>query len=749
MNYIDEFRKFISGQYLYTGVRLTLAAIIPCIIFQHYGVLAEMIVFPLGTLLIGSIDNPGPPHRRRSTLVIAIATCFLVICLTGFLRQEPIIIFLELLIFGMFFSLIGVYGHRANSIGTIALLVLVFNTDDHLTGGRVLESALIFTAGGLWYFLLYLILNELRPYILIQQLLGENFTMLGKLLAIKSRYYTAKPDFDDLFSQLIHNQVILSENHEHLREILFKTRELFTESTNKSRILMLMFLDSVDLFEQILNSQQDYRRLNQAFGHSRILTLFGTYIKWLAAELQQIGLAVQTGVASRPKHDLDESFHKIEAAYFRLKEQSLAHDNIEDFIMLRQILNSLRDITMRVKKLHRATSFDASLGRQTLPDLEYEGFAPQQDYHPRIFLDSISFKSGHFRHAVRLTLALLIGYLISTLLEVGHSYWILLTIVTILKPAFSITKQRNIYRLAGTFIGAVAGFGILYFLKDPAVLFILMMLSMIFAYSFLKLNYFVATIGITLYVLLSFYFITPEHTSEVLTERVLDTAIGSIISYTIASFVLPLWEHSQINQYIRDALVANRNYFVRVSEVFTGKFLDIGELKKDRAEAIIALSNLSDNFQRMLSEPKKRQIHITEYHQFVATSHMLTSYVASLSSYAQSVGSKHESSEFIPIIEQVDKQFGVAIDVLDAKMMEVRDMVTNPALPRNEKLISLLAIRKKEIAENGNTASENTQILKSLSELATINGLFELIHSLTIDEIKILKKVTGLNDKPE
>src|SRR5690606_26609355 len=135
----------------------------------------ELIVFPLGTLLIGSVDNPGPPHRRRNTLIIAIVTCFLVICLTGFLKQSPVIVFFELLVFGMLFSIIGVYGHRANSIGTIALLVLVFNTDDHLSGGRALESALIFTAGGLWYFLLYLILNELRPYILIQQLLGENF----------------------------------------------------------------------------------------------------------------------------------------------------------------------------------------------------------------------------------------------------------------------------------------------------------------------------------------------------------------------------------------------------------------------------------------------------------------------------------------------------------------------------------------------------------------------------------------------
>ncbi len=748
MNYIDEFRKFISGQYLYTGVRLTLAALIPCLLFQHFGVLAEMIVFPLGTLLIGGIDNPGPPHRRRNTLVIAIATCFLVICLTGFLHQSPVIVFFELLVFGMFFSFIGVYGNRANSIGTIALLVLVFNTDDHLTDGRALESALIFTAGGLWYFLLYLILNELRPYTLIQQLLGENFIELGKLLSVKSKYYFPKPDYEDLFSQLIYRQVILNENHEHLREILFKTRELFTESTKKSRNLMLMFLDSVDLYEQILNSQQDYRYLNKAFGDTKILRLFGIYINWLATEVQQIGLAIQTGTASRPRHDLDESFHKCEAAYFNLRERKLTHENVEDFIMLRQILNALRDVTIRVKKLHRATSYDVEPGKQSLKDFEYEGFAPQQDYHPRLLLDNLSFKSGHFRHSVRLTFALLTGYLISNFLDVGHSYWILLTIVTILKPAFSITKQRNLYRLAGTFIGALCGFCVLYFIKDNTVLFVVMMFAMIFAFSFLKTNYFVATLGITVYVLLSFHFITPQHISDVLTERVLDTAIGSVIAYLVASFVLPVWEHSQINQYIHDALETNRKYFNRVTNTFTGGVLDLGELKLARKEAIIALSNLSDNFQRMLSEPKKRQLNMKEYHQFVATSHMLTSYVASLSTYAQTDGAGYQSPEFTPIAAQIDSQFGIAIDLLDGKIPETQDLTGNPVLPRNEKLIGLLAERKREIAERGNAPSGNDQIQKSLSDLTSINGLFELIHSLTIDEIKILRKVV-FQSKPK
>ena len=44
----------------------------------------------------------------------------------------------------------------------------------------------------------------------------------------------------------------------------------------------------------------------------------------------------------------------------------------------------------------------------------------------------------------------------------SHSYWILLTIVVILKPNFSMTKQRYNDRLIGTLIGCIE--------HDPAIL---------------------------------------------------------------------------------------------------------------------------------------------------------------------------------------------------------------------------------------------------------------------------------------
>ena len=163
MNYLDEFKKFLSSHYLSTGVRLTLGAVIPSLILHHFGLLNSFIAFPLGTLLIGSTDNPGPSHRRRNALIIAIVMCFAVACITGFLRHIHFIVFAEILVFGIFFSLIGVYGNRANSIGLISLLVFVFNIDDHMSGDAILRNALTFSAGGVWYLILFSVIQTLRP----------------------------------------------------------------------------------------------------------------------------------------------------------------------------------------------------------------------------------------------------------------------------------------------------------------------------------------------------------------------------------------------------------------------------------------------------------------------------------------------------------------------------------------------------------------------------------------------------------
>ena len=63
--------------------------------------------------------------------------------------------------------------------------------------------------------------------------------------------------------------------------------------------------------------------------------------------------------------------------------------------------------------------------------------------------------------------------------------------------------------------------------------------------------------------------------------------------------------------------------------------LDVEEYKLKRKNAIISLANLSDSFQRMISDPKNQQKKLEKVHQFVNTGHLITAYIASLSQYTK------------------------------------------------------------------------------------------------------------------
>jgi uncharacterized membrane protein YccC len=218
---------------------------------------------------------------------------------------------------------------------------------------------------------------------------------------------------------------------------------------------------------------------------------------------------------------------------------------------------------------------------------------------------------------------------------------------------------------------------------------------------------------------------------------VIDTAIGSAMAYIVSSFVLPAWEFEQIDEFIRAAVEANREYFLTVAPIFTGNQPDLNSYKIARKDAFVALANLSDIFQRMLSEPKNQQPNLRHYHQFVTASHLLTSHIAALSYYAARYGSKYAQEDFGAMIREIKKRFNVALTVMDNGYAH---LPAEPArLPIHKKVEQLLTQRRREINEG--IESDLKTVRRTLSELKTITDQFELIYANVSDQVKILDRI--------
>jgi uncharacterized membrane protein YccC len=246
-----------------------------------------------------------------------------------------------------------------------------------------------------------------------------------------------------------------------------------------------------------------------------------------------------------------------------------------------------------------------------------------------------------------------------------HSYWVLLTIIVILKPGYSLSKQRNYQRLIGTIVGGVIGVLILVFVHNTIVQFVFLVIFMMGAYSFQRLNYVTSVILMTPYVLILFKFLGVGHLN-IAQERIIDTIIGSVIAFIASYTLFPSWESEMITENLRDVIFANTHYLAKIADSMNGASINTTDYKLARKEVYVTSANLSAAFERMTSEPKRKQKKSKEVHKFVVLNHILSSFLATVavSAISGKVNAKSHPDHMklikrsIAVLNETDKKLG-------------------------------------------------------------------------------------------
>ena len=754
MDYIREYKSFINSHKLSGAVRIVAGITLPALLLGYFNNLPTGIAVSLGAMCVGNTDNPGPIHHRRNGMIACVIIIFVVSLLTGLVAGSRLLTGVLVFVFCFVFSMMGVYGARASSIGVNALLVMVLSIDRPLPGWESVVNALYILAGGVWYTVLSLLLYSFRPYKLVQQAMGECVEATADYLRVKASFYGRHPDFDKSYRQLVELQVDLHEKQELLRELLFKGRNIVRESTHRGRVLTMIFLDIVDLFERVMTSQQDYPMLHETFDDSGLLEEFQRRILEMAVELDEIGIAIKAGKPSVETTHLPNRIRRLRESFVQYRDLHRTAENVEAFIGLRQILESIEDIGDRLHTLHGYTTYDRHLSKNAHPPVDYELFISHQDVDRKLVFENLSLRSNIFRHSLRMGIATIIGYIIPSIIgaiipgwgAIGHGYWILLTIIVIIKPAYTLTKRRNFQRLMGTLAGGLAGLLILYFIKDRNVLFVLMIFFMIGTYVFIRTNYLICVTLTTPYVLLLFHLLYPTDFKAILTDRVIDTAIGSAIAFVANIFIVPSWEREQIGDYMVKIIEANAAYFRDVAGAFLGQPVGVTQYKLSRKKAFVALANLTDAFGRILSEPKGRgQDQSGRMHQFVVSNHMLTSHVATLAYYG-SPATQADTLAYRPVVEEIEARLEKTTLWLKGEAAVGEDITSvAPASAReglrmlNDRMNGLVERRKAEL-DQGTTESATR---RQLSAFKPIVDQFNFIDKVSVNIEKLSKELGG------
>lgn len=771
MDYRTTYRSFINSHYLSEGIRITVGLTLPAIIGTYLNHENIGITFSLGASCVIMVDNAGPVVHRKNAMLVCNVVIFISSLLTGLVVGATWATGLLITGFCFGFSMIGVYGTRAGSIGLAALFVMVLNLTLKAEGLAIVWNAVYILCGGLWYMLLSLSLYGFRPYKVTQQALGDCIQTTSDYFLWRTEFYSKNPNYDQIYSNLLDKQVEVHEKQNLVRELLFKSRNMVKESTNTGRVLLLIFLDIIDLFERVMSSHQDYKQLHLYFDKTEILEKFRSLLLLICEDLNETGIAVKSGKPSGMNAKLAQSLGQLKKDFDAFRDQERNASNVEGFIGLRNVLNGLEDIVSRLQTIQQYSTYDLRINKKQNREVNFDKFVTHQDIDAKVLLDNFNWKSNTFRHALRVAIATAVGFIISEFFPFGHGYWILLTIILIMKPAYSITKKRNTDRLLGTIAGAGIGVFILYFIKDRHIVFAVMILLMIVGYSFMRTRYLVFVTFMTPYILILFYMLNPNHFRSVISDRILDTFIGSAIAWLANVLLAPAWAYKQFSENLRKTLEANRNYFRDVASAFAGMDVGVTQYKLSRKEAYVALANISDALNQMLAEPKRKQKNATELHQLVVLNYMMASHTATLASISRDRSPIPANPSYKQVIEAVvsnlnngeeilkafqtgkeesvtqvspDRSLlnayasGVLQEIAKPEISEEEELAKNGIRQMNEQIGAMVSQRKKEL-EKGILESETG---RRLTLVKPVNDQFNFIYKISEELVKNAKRLT-------
>lgn len=687
----------------------------------------------VGVLCTSMPDNAGPIHHRRTAMMYTIGFIFIVSLICGLLAKGYIIVLIMLAVFSFAFSVIGVYGTRAGAVGLACMVAMCINVDQRLELKQTVINSLFIAAGGVWYFFVSTIIHRIRPYKLVQQALGDCMLETAEYIKIKASFFLNDSDLNEKYKKLADAHVLVNQKQTLVREMLFKTRSIVKDSTHTGRVLLMSFLDTIDLFERIMTSQRQYAALHFHLGDTHLMTAIGNAVLKLGNELQLIGLSFQSGIKA-PKSQFNDRFVLELETYLKdTKAKHLNDTNANAYESLEHILDNISDLQKRIEALQRYSTYDPEL----IPDnaintKQFDEYVDKSDFSIKILFDNLNFDSGIFRHSIRVSLAILSGYILSLIMPIGHDYWILLTIVVILKPAFALTQQRNKERLIGTIVGAFLAGVLLYVTNKYYVLLSILIVCMILAYSLMRIKYGLSIVFMTIFIVLGFYFLKvgEQNPNDLLKERVIDTIIGSVISITFLYLIPPKWEKYNMHDLAVKTIQSNKSYFTYIAHAFMGERFDTHTFKLKRKESYVALANFGDSFQRMLSEPKKMQQNGDYIHQMVVSNYMLASHIATLAGLKTDYKNAYNSQSFDTIIKNTNQNLQYCINLL------------NNAVPANFELRKLninteLNLLIEDITQKLSTATADKPI--HYSSYMEIVEQLEIINRISIDVVNVSK----------
>lgn len=638
---LTRLQRFIYSHHFVSGVRRGLGVMLGFALVAWFeGDSNAGLIAALGALCVAIIDQPGPFGHRIREMTGGLVISALAVSLTGLASSHPVLLLVSVVSQTFLFSMFAVFGKRGAVIGTGCLIVTVATMHTPLTPDQVLEHTLVTVAGALFYLCFSALISLPLTVREEEQTLSVALFATANYVAARGEMYDPGTDIDEAYRRLLATQSSMSEQHQAARDMILRRLSPDTLAGSPRRVMIWnVFVDMIGMLDLLVATHTDYTMLHRTLGQSDAIVFMRDALLKMSSEIERIAQAITQEKPLLRRNSVKAELRALEFEIEQMKRSGFQQQEPESYAICVQILRRLRNTNRLIEDMLVQTSLPsdaAPLNPQQLESSLAE-FLSRQSFRPGLISSNLRLDSPTFRFSLRVSLGVALALSLGLIFpQLGpHGYWIVLTVIIIMKPAFSLTKQRNTARLTGTLIGCAIAFGLFYLTDDRQTLAAMMVGSIIVGFSFMLINYLIASIFTTVTLLIGLHFILPG-SFELVSERALDTALGSLIAF-VCSYFLPWWEANSLPSLARAAIRANQEY------LRTGiKILDAGRDNPDqdrlialnwplaRKNTMVAFSNFAEAFYRMMGEPPSHQQCVAEFNNLLIQNHIMAAKVSTL-----------------------------------------------------------------------------------------------------------------------
>ena len=586
----------------------------------------------LGIIASALAETDDSWQGRLNALAVTLV-CFSIAALSvELLFPYPWIFAIALALASFSLTMLGALGERYGAIASATLILSVYTmigVDQR--GGAVTDfwhEPLLLVAGAAWYGVLSVLWQALFSNQPVQQSLARLFRELGRYLKLKSSLFEPIRQLDvearrlELAQQ--NGRVVAALNA--AKEIILHRVGNGRPGSKVSRYLKLYFL-AQDIHERASSSHYPYNALTDAFFHSDVLFRCQRLLRQQGKACQTLAESIQL----RQPFIYDDSF----AEALGDMNASLEHLRIQSNPAWRGLLRSLRALAANLSTLDRL------LGDASNPDALADATDSNLlDRAPRNFKEmwtrlrtQLTPTSLLFRHALRLSLALTIGYGTLHAIHASQGYWIILTTLFVCQPSYGATRRKLGQRIIGTAIGLTVAWALFDLFPNPVVQSMFAIAAGLVFFINRTTRYTLATAAITLMVLFCFNQVGDGY--GLFLPRLFDTLLGSLIAGLAVFLFLPDWQGRRLNKVLANTLTCNSIYLRQIMQQYAAGKSDDLAYRLARRNAHNADAALSTTLANMLMEPGHFRKEADVGFRFLVLSHTLLSYLSGLGAHRE------------------------------------------------------------------------------------------------------------------